>query len=130
MMRDKSSNFAMASVFFLGALVWGLAVEDGTHNAWAEDDEQAAVDNSEDAAPETATASTVELVDPAFGQYIDIRLLWQGWGSMDAGMLTDAALQLAEGERVLMRSHKAGSALQTCCPSQLGSLQRRATKKR
>lgn len=50
--------------------------------------------------------------DPAFGMYIDLSLLRQAWEEMDAGALTDAALQLAEGERILLRPHKAMSSAQ------------------
>ncbi len=50
-----------------------------------------------------------ELNDPAFNQYVDITLLGPAWSSKDAAALTDIALQLAEGERILLRSHKAGS---------------------
>jgi len=51
-----------------------------------------------------------ELDDPAFEQYVNITLLEAAWGDLDAELLTDVALQLAAGEKVLMRSHKAGSA--------------------
>ncbi|WP_437192282.1 hypothetical protein [Planctomicrobium sp. SH527] len=50
-----------------------------------------------------------ELNDPAFNQYVDITLLGPAWSAKDAAALTDIALQLAEGERILLRSHKAGS---------------------
>ncbi len=45
--------------------------------------------------------------DPAFDRYVDLVLLGTAWDTLDAGLLTDCALQLAEGERILMRSHKA-----------------------
>lgn len=48
-----------------------------------------------------------ELNDPAFERYIDIALLAAAVESLDASALTDAGLQLAEGERVLGRSHNA-----------------------
>lgn len=51
-----------------------------------------------------------ELDDPAFDQYVDISLLELAWTDLDAELLTDVALQLAAGEKVLMRSHRAGSA--------------------
>jgi len=47
-----------------------------------------------------------ELLDPAFDRYVDAQLLGQAWESQDAAALTDVALQVAEGERVLMRTHK------------------------
>lgn len=48
-----------------------------------------------------------DLNDAAFARYADLLLLGQAWDSHDAAMLTDVALQLAEGERVLLRPHKA-----------------------
>jgi hypothetical protein len=47
--------------------------------------------------------------DPAFRQYVDITLLEPAWKGKDADLMIDLALQLAEGEKVLMRPHKAGS---------------------
>lgn len=51
-----------------------------------------------------------QLDDPAFRQYVDITLLQPAWVAKDADLLTDIGLQLAQGEKVLLRSHKAGSA--------------------
>ena len=51
-----------------------------------------------------------QLSDPAFNQYVDISLLELAWKTKDAALMTDVALQLRQGEEVLMRSHKAGSA--------------------
>jgi hypothetical protein len=45
--------------------------------------------------------------DPAFERYIDLKLLGSAWANLDAALLTDCGLQLAEGERILFRSHKA-----------------------
>ncbi len=53
-----------------------------------------------------------DLEDPAFEQYIDWRLLGQAWNEQDASLLADLALGLTEGERVLLRSHRALSAEQ------------------
>jgi hypothetical protein len=44
--------------------------------------------------------------DAAYERYIDLALLSAAWEEKDAEMLTDVALQLAEGERVLLRPHK------------------------
>jgi hypothetical protein len=44
--------------------------------------------------------------DPAFERYLDLTLLSAAWEEKDAELLTDVALQLAEGERVLLRPHK------------------------
>jgi hypothetical protein len=66
----------------------------------------------------TATAATkatpapasiaAPISDPAFAQYVDVMLIGRAWETLDADLLTDCALQLAEGERILMRNHKAG----------------------
>lgn len=50
--------------------------------------------------------------DPAFAQYVDPGLLRLAITDLDPAKLTDAALQFAEGERVLLRSHSAVSAEQ------------------
>ncbi|MDR2439313.1 MAG: hypothetical protein LBE12_08090 [Planctomycetaceae bacterium] len=64
--------------------------------------EEAAQERTE----ETTQTRSAEFVDPAFDRYIDIAFLGLAWETQDAGALTDAALQLAEGERILLRSHK------------------------
>ncbi|MBX7104099.1 MAG: hypothetical protein K1X57_08450, partial [Gemmataceae bacterium] len=51
-----------------------------------------------------------ELHDPAFDRYIDLQLLGEAWANLEPGALTDVGLQLAEGERILLRPHKAISA--------------------
>lgn len=50
-----------------------------------------------------------EFVDPAFEQYVSPFLLIAAFDELDAALMTDIALQLAEGERVLLREHTAGS---------------------
>ena len=49
-----------------------------------------------------------EFQDPAFERFVDLHLIGSALADRDAGLLTDAALQLAEGERVLLRSHISG----------------------
>jgi hypothetical protein len=44
--------------------------------------------------------------DPVFDRYVDLSLLASAWEEKDVEVLTDIGLQLAEGERVLMRAHK------------------------
>lgn len=46
--------------------------------------------------------------DPAFDRYVDLRLAGRAWAGRDAALLADVALQLAEGERVVLRTHKSG----------------------
>jgi hypothetical protein len=47
-----------------------------------------------------------ELRDPAFDRYVDLALLGTAWADVDASLMTDVALQLIEGERVLARPHR------------------------
>jgi hypothetical protein len=61
---------------------------------------------AQEGAEETTQTRSAEFVDPAFDRYIDIAFLGLAWETQDASALTDAALQLAEGERILLRSHK------------------------
>jgi hypothetical protein len=61
-------------------------------------------------APPAAPAPV--MYDPAFDRYVDMLLVGQAWDTLDSALLTDCALQLAEGERILMRSHKAISSKQ------------------
>lgn len=60
-----------------------------------------------EATGEAMTTLSAEFVDPAFARYIDLAFLGAAWENQDAAALTDAAVQLAEGEKVLFRSHKA-----------------------
>ncbi|QDU28305.1 hypothetical protein ETAA8_34050 [Anatilimnocola aggregata] len=64
------------------------------------------------AAVEAPAPLDFDLVDPAFDRYVDILLIGQAWDTLDPVLLTDCAMQLAEGERILMRSHKAVSSKQ------------------
>jgi hypothetical protein len=51
-----------------------------------------------------------EMEDPAFDRYVDLDLLGRAWDGKDAALLTDVACQLAEGERILLRAHRAFTA--------------------
>lgn len=62
--------------------------------------------------PMVATAQVMptvsaEFADPAFDRFVDLAALGDAWNNQDAAALTDAALLLAEGEKVLFRSHNA-----------------------
>ncbi len=48
-----------------------------------------------------------DLDDPAFAQHVNLLLLGVAWDNQDPALMTDVGLQLAEGERVLLRPHKA-----------------------
>ena len=48
-----------------------------------------------------------ELQDSAFDRHVDLLVLGQAWDELDPALIADVALQLAEGERILLRPHKA-----------------------
>ena len=52
-------------------------------------------------------ALPADLYDAAFDRYVDLRLLGEGINERNAVLVADVALQLAEGERILLRAHKA-----------------------
>lgn len=56
------------------------------------------------------STAVVSLVDPAFDQHVDMRSLLIGFARLQPVALADAGLQLAEGERILLRPHKCVSA--------------------
>lgn len=58
-------------------------------------------------ASEPEPSARPDFNDPAFNRYVDLLLLGHAWDTQDPVLLTDCALQLAEGERILMRNHKA-----------------------
>lgn len=53
-----------------------------------------------------------EMRDPAFAQFVDLKLLGTAWSELDANLMADVALQLANGEEILQRSHKGVTARQ------------------
>jgi hypothetical protein len=83
---------------------------------WTQAAEQAASPAAEAVDAPTAEELAMDqsmrehLDDPAFNQYVDITLLEPAWAEKNAVLLTDIALQIADGQKVLMRPHKAGSA--------------------
>jgi hypothetical protein len=95
---------------FQGAIVLGLAL--AAMSGWVSAQEPADPTQSAPPAEKPKAEYTLppEIDDPAFSQYVDIKLLEPAWVKKDANLLVDIALQLAEGQRVLMRPHKAGSA--------------------
>jgi hypothetical protein len=61
-----------------------------------------------DATKPTAPADIpADLRDPGFERFVDLPALRQALRDADAALLADVALQLAEGERVLLRQHRA-----------------------
>jgi hypothetical protein len=59
-----------------------------------------------------AEAIPETLRDPGFDRYIDLALLCKAWDEKNASALADVALQLREGERILLRSHRGFSSQQ------------------
>lgn len=47
----------------------------------------------------------LELYDPAYDRYVNMSSLGTAWRSQDPAALADGALQLLEGERILLRPH-------------------------
>ncbi len=75
--------------------------------------------SAEDAKPADAKAATAAetrpslpevVADPAFDRYVNLAALADAYQGGNSGIVLDIALQLAEGERILLRSHKAISA--------------------
>ena len=64
-------------------------------------------DNLQGPKPLSPVQAISTLRDPAFDAYVDLRLLGLAWDKKDPSGLADAGLRLAEGERVLRRSHRA-----------------------
>lgn len=52
------------------------------------------------------------LRDPGFDRYLDLRLLSKAWEEKDASALADVAMQLREGERILLRPYRGFSSQQ------------------
>lgn len=46
--------------------------------------------------------------DPAFARYVRLSDISDAWSALDPAALTDAGLEMAEGERVLGRTHRSG----------------------
>ncbi len=95
---------------------WGMAFSVGTLCALLPVLEVRGQAEGDDAPPpQVSTAASEpapfthvpeELSDPGFDKYVDYKLLTEASLSLNADALTDVALQLREGERVLLRSHK------------------------
>jgi hypothetical protein len=64
---------------------------------WAEDKPAAT--------PEAPLAIQGAQTDDLFEQYVSLAHLGSAWRNLDAAAMTDSALQFAEAERVLLRSH-------------------------
>jgi len=79
--------------------------------AAANSDEPVADDSvAEEDLSEEDLADLAGLADPAFDPFVDILLVRKALRDLDAGILVDVALQMAEGERELGRERKGFSA--------------------
>ena len=97
-------------MFAMGLAVWGLTLTP----AVAADEKPAETSQAEAQASEQAELLQLDqplawqdVEDPAFDRYVDLGLLTLAWEELDASLMTDVALQLREGERILARPHKA-----------------------
>ena len=62
--------------------------------------------SAQDATDDQAAQPPVsEMYDADFAKHVDLRMLGIAWQSLDAKLMTDVALQLREGEKVLGRKH-------------------------
>jgi hypothetical protein len=57
---------------------------------------------------EPAFEIPADLLDAAFDPFVDLQFVSQGLQEMNVEILVDAALQMAEGDRVLGRNHRSG----------------------
>jgi hypothetical protein len=91
----------------LATLVAGGLVMAGILSAEqpAEPEQPAVVESTSEPDAERS-AHSPELHDAAFERFVDLGRLGEALAGQDAGALADIGLQLAEGERVLLRSHK------------------------
>ena len=69
------------------------------------DPSAAVVDPSDFGGTSRGPADKYNETDPAFARFVDLSLLTDATGNADPSVLTDVALGLAEGERVLARAH-------------------------
>jgi len=112
-MRKHPFALFFAAACLAGLLVWrGEDISVAQSGSSTPDDENQQADIPQQVSGAFLTGSSRALppapaptLDPAFGPQIDenvARAVHDG----DAGLLTDVALQLAEGQRVLLRPHK------------------------
>ncbi len=57
-------------------------------------------------APHPASSIPDELTDRSFERYVDVKALGDAYLTKNAALMADVGLQLLEGERVLLRSHR------------------------
>jgi hypothetical protein len=97
---------SVALALGLGLTPWTVPAAEPPKNGPG--DEPAGNQPADPTPPPAAPASS----DPAFDRYLDTALLARAWREMNPALLTDLGLQLAEGERVLLRPHKEITAAQ------------------
>lgn len=113
----KKPWIGLSGAAVLGAaLMAAVACRTGPAVAWADDGAAAKTSPGDKAAPRPAEAPSANAQqdeppptpDAAFDRYVSASDIGEALDALDAAALTDAALQLAEGERVLLRKHKSG----------------------
>lgn len=88
----------------VGRLGLGLAALTAPLALWAADPPATATEKPQ-AAPQAPPV--IDVQDRAYERFVDLSLLGRAWAEQDPALMADVGLQLAEGERVLLRPHKA-----------------------
>jgi hypothetical protein len=124
MRRDWKRTLGLSVV---GLLVLTLVVSAKAGRPSGDTDKKGEKKKDETAKKEKTPPPKVEK-DEAFEHYVDIDRLAAAWEDQDAGLLTDLGLQLAEGERVLLRSHKGVTATQVLTAAARIAAEKRDTR--
>jgi hypothetical protein len=117
----------MALVAVAGAGLYALAADPPAENKAPPQDSKAAAEepkgntgevaaqpsagvdgNAEFNEPSRNPAEMYARMDPAFAKFVDLSFVAEGMAGPNASLLADVALGLAEGERVLVRTHRTG----------------------
>jgi hypothetical protein len=124
-MERASPGFAGALLVLVallagGGALWAVTVQDPDYETAASSADVDAVAEEAPKGEESGQAIAdvltslagegivpAELQDPAFDYYVDLVLVGTAWVELDAVLITDLSLQFMEGERVLLRSHRA-----------------------
>lgn len=118
----KTSSVRTRKLAILAIVFASLAFAQLVGEARSAEDRPIATDTTTDWASHGATAEPTEamtvdvqfaalppeFLDPAFGHYVDLTRLADAIRQADPDRLINAALALAEGERILLRTHKSG----------------------
>ena len=100
----------MTSKKIIWALITAAIISVLPNLTWAQH-RAPVLDSSRVLAAERQNATT-DISDPAFDVYVNPATIGRAYAGIDAVLLTDVALQLAEGERILLRSRNGITATQ------------------